>query len=385
MIYHISHSTSWNQIPEGGMSGMEADFGASGHEALNDSLSTAAHDITLAQAEHIVAAHYGITGRAALLTSERDHNFKIVAADGAQYVLKVSNAAEDPQIAEFQVQALLHIERVDMRLPVPRVIGALNGQTHLRLPFTGTAAGADASDFTRSARLLTFLHGTPLHMVERTAAQRRALGTHLAQLGLALRGFFHPAAGHDLAWDIKNASRLRELVPHIPDAARRELVLHFIDNFEKHAKPHLPKLRAQVVHNDLNAYNVLVDDHAHDTIAGILDFGDMVYTSLLNDVAVGASYHVSTGERALDTAAEFIAAYHAVVALEPMEVDLLFDLIAARFVTTVVITGWRAARYPHNSTYILRNNPSAWSGLESLNAIPREEAQLKLRRACNME
>lgn len=363
------------------MSGLEIDLGASGHEALNQSLSSAAHDISPAEAEQIVATHYGIQGCASPLTSERDHNFRIAASNGTEYVFKISHAAEDPLIAEFQVEALLHIERIDATLPVPRVIASLDGQSHLSLPFNDASTGA----FTRGARLLSFLPGTPLYTVARTSAQRRALGALLARLGLALRGFFHPAAGHDLAWDIKNVGRLRELLPHIPDRTRRDLASHFLDNFEANAGPLLPQLRAQVVHNDLNAYNVLVDATHHDEIAGILDFGDMVYTSLINDVAVGASYHVTTGEHALDTAAEFIAAYHAVTPLEPLEVDLLYDLITARFVTTVAITGWRAARYPHNSAYILKNNPAAWSGLENLYALPREQAQAILRRACNME
>ena len=46
--------------------------------------------------------------------------------------------------------------------------------------------------------------------------------------------------------------------------------------FTEHARPALPGLRAQAIHNDLNLYNVLVDPRDHDVIAGILDFGDMV-------------------------------------------------------------------------------------------------------------
>jgi Ser/Thr protein kinase RdoA (MazF antagonist) len=215
--------------------------------------------------------------------------------------------------------------------------------------------------------------------------QCRALGTLLGQLGLALRDFTHAAAGHDLAWDIKNIGKLRNLLYDMPNPSHRELARYFFENFEKHAAAYLPSLRAQVVHNDLNPYNVVVDASDQDRVTGIFDFGDMVYTSLINDVAIGACYQVSTGKHALETAAEFVGAYHAVVPLELIEVDLLFDLMAARFLATVAITSWRAARYPPNSTYILRNNPSAWAGLENLYSLSREQAQFILRRACNME
>jgi hydroxylysine kinase len=349
-------------------------------EVLNESLSSVTHEISKVEAEHIVASRYGISGHAFSLSGERDQNFKIVAADDAEYIFKLSNSEEDLSIAQFQVEALLHISQTDTHLPVPRVIAALDEQTCLRIPFN-TLDG----NIIRTARLLSFLPGIPLHLVRRAVTQRRALGTVLAQLGLALRNFSHAAAGHKLAWDIKNVCRLRELLSHIPSPAHRDLAQYFFENFEDNAAAHLPSLRAQVVHNDLNPYNVVVGADDQDRVAGIFDFGDMVYTSLINDVAIGACYQVSTGEHALETAAEFVGAYHTVVPLEPIEVDLLFDLMAARFLATVAITSWRAARYPQNSTYILRNNPSAWTGLEILNSMSREQAQSILRRACNME
>ena len=343
---------------------------------LSESLSARPPDVPLAQAEELVARHYGVAARASSLTSERDQNFHLRAADGAEYVLKISNPAEDPEIADFQVAALLHIARADPTLPVQRVLAARDGETTLLLRL---------GEGCRAVRLLSYLPGTPLNTIARTRAQRRNLGAVLARLGIALRDFAHPAAGHDLAWDIKNASRLRGLLEHIESPEKRELARRFLDNFERHAKPLLPGLRAQVVHNDLNAYNVLVDPLDHDRIAGVLDFGDMVHTALVNDVAIGASYHVASGENPLEPALEFVGAYNDVLPLEPGEVDILHDLIAARFVTTVAITGWRAARYPENSAYILKNNPAAWNGLAQLAAVPRDRVQALFRRACNLE
>jgi Ser/Thr protein kinase RdoA (MazF antagonist) len=111
----------------------------------------------------------------------------------------------------------------------------------------------------------------------------------------------------------------------------------------------------------------------------------MVFSPLAVDVAVGASYHMNTTDDPWQAVAEFVAAYHAVSPLTREEIDLLYDLIAARFVVTVSITGWRAERYPQNSAYILKNNATAWQGLAHLFTLPREVAQARLRRACNME
>jgi hydroxylysine kinase len=340
-------------------------------------LGVAAEEISLAAAEQLTALHFGIEGRASRLTSERDQNFKIATEDGREYALRVSNHAQDPEVNDLQVSALLHVEQVDPGIPVPRVFRALNGQAHLRLPFEQGRL--------RAVRLLSYLPGTPLNTVAHTAAHRRELGTHLARLDLALRDFSHHTAGHELAWDIQHTSGVRPLVAHIADAGRRELAEHFLDAFETHAKPLLPTLRTQVIHNDLNFYNVLVDPQNHERLVGILDFGDMVFSPLVVDVAVGASYHMNTTDDPWDAVGEFVAAYHAVLPLERDETDLLYDLIAARFVVTVAITGWRAERYPENSAYILKNNAGAWRGLEHLSTLQRDVAQKRLRIACKME
>ena len=120
-------------------------------------------------------------------------------------------------------------------------------------------------------------------------------------------------------------------------------------------------------------------------IAGVIDFGDMVHAPLVNNLAVAAAYQLAPAGHPLETVADLVGAYHGVVPLEDAELDLLFDLIATRMVLTVTISGWRAARYPDNAAYILRNNSQAWAGLERIGVLTRTEAQDYLRRACKAE
>jgi Ser/Thr protein kinase RdoA (MazF antagonist) len=340
-------------------------------------LTTTAPACTIEEAQEIARAHFGINATARLLTSERDQNFHLVTTDGDGYLLKITNSAENPAVTNLQTEALLHVAATNPALPIQRVIPALDGRYELTLTFEADAPCV--------VRLLSYVPGEPLHKTTRTPAQVRQLARCLAKLDVALRGFFHPAAGHELLWDLKHAARLRDLVEALPEPGRRSIASRFLDRFEEHALPVLPKLRAQVIHNDFNPHNVLVDPDDHERVTGIIDFGDIVHAPLVNDVAVAAAYQVPVEGAPLDAAAEFVAAYHAVAPLEPTEVDILFDLIAIRQVLTVSITEWRANRYPENRAYILRNNPRAWTGLESFSSIPRSDAQALLRRACGME
>jgi hydroxylysine kinase len=97
-------------------------------------------------------------------------------------------------------------------------------------------------------------------------------------------------------------------------------------------------------------------------LTGILDFGDMTLSPRICDLAVAASYLIDP-EAPLSLLLPLVTAYHARLPLLPQELRLLPDLITARMLTTLTIAGWRAARYPENAAYILRNAPSAETGL----------------------
>ena len=223
-------------------------------------------------------------------------------------------------------------------------------------------------------RLLTYLHGHPQHLSPRTPAQCAAMGQTAARLSLGLQGFHHPAADHILQWDIKRASALRPLLPYI-DTGLRPLATETLDRFDRDVKPHLHTLRTQVVHNDLNPHNVLVDPQDPTQITGILDFGDMVLTPLICDAAVAASYQIDAA-KPLHSLQTFAAAYHAILPLTAAESALLRDLTATRMLTTLAIASARAARYPDNAAYILRNVPTAAAGLTALAGAPRQALDL---------
>jgi Ser/Thr protein kinase RdoA (MazF antagonist) len=128
---------------------------------------------------------------------------------------------------------------------------------------------------------------------------------------------------------------------------------------------------------------VVVDAADPERVCGILDFGDMVRSPLVCDVAVAASYLVTQGDGPLGGAPDYVAAYHTAAPLMASEFEVLFDLVVTRLAMTVLITGWRAKLFPANAAYILRNAPSAWQGLERLAGLDRAAAREILQSACD--
>ncbi|NBZ88122.1 phosphotransferase [Stagnihabitans tardus] len=313
---------------------------------LGSNLTTPPPILPEAEARALLSRHWGIEAELTPLTSERDLNFRVESAP--RHVLKLANPAEPHEVTDFQTQALLHLS--NSGLPVPRVIPARDGQTLVK-----TEHGL--------LRLLTYLEGAPLHAAPRSDAQRAAMGRLNARLTQALAPFRHPGEAQDLQWDIRHTARLAPLLANIPPDLR-PLAEATLDAFETQALPLLPSLPWQVVHNDLNPHNLLVGDDP-DQVTGILDFGDMLRTARICDMAVAASYQVDPA-RPGESLGAFARAYHATLPLLPQELALLPLLTRARMLTTLAIAHTRAARYPDNAPYILRNTPSAAAGLAAL-------------------
>ncbi|MNH41285.1 hypothetical protein D3C79_1027540 [compost metagenome] len=57
------------------------------------------------------------------------------------------------------------------------------------------------------------------------------------------------------------------------------------------------------------------------------------------------------------------------------EVDVFYDLLMVRMVLRLTLTEWRAARFPENSEYILRNTPRTWTQFEQLRSMSRIEVE----------
>lgn len=337
-------------------------------------LSAPSHSSSIEEVSQFIRSHYGVSGTLDKLGSERDENYRITLADGAQRLFKLTHVLEDLALVDFQTKALEHLARVAPDLPVPRVVPSLSGDVE------NSALGSDGRS--RRARMFTFLAGSPLSGFPRSAAQARALGVLAAKLDTALASFHHPAAGHEFLWDIQHALSTRALLTHTRSAADRDLCECTLDRFKRGLARELGGLRRQVIHNDLNPHNLLVDPSNPDELTGIIDFGDMVLAPLIDEAAVASAYLLTASPAALGTVPEFVAAYHSTLPLQAGEIAALPQLIALRHAITILITNWRAARYPDNRDYILMNQHHAVAGLQKLSSLPESAAQERLLGAC---
>ena len=219
-------------------------------------------------------------------------------------------------------------------------------------------------------RLIPFLPGRHVEPSGLSPAALQEMGRVTARVGRALRGFFHPAAGRTILWDLKHLDALRPHLDAVTDPARRARWSSGPSSATTgsgRAGPARPC--AQVIHNDLTLDNLLLDG---DRVTGILDFGDMAHTALVLDLPAMLQSVLRGRTDLFEAAAEAIGGYVAVTPLESEEADLLADLLAARMVQTVLISVWRTAEF--DNAYITGWLEPAYELLEQLEATGWEEA-----------
>lgn len=300
--------------------------------------------------------------------SERDQTVLLVDDAGAQRITKVSHPETVEAHVDLEGRAAVWVHDVDPTLPLAVPIRTRDGALH------GTADG-------RWIRLYDRLPGIASKPGPslRPAAVKE-FGAITARLGLALRGFFHPAAQRRLPWHAESRHEVRLLAGAIPDAADRALVLAAYDRFEANVAPLWNGLRAQPVHSDLTLDNALLDDDDH--VCGVIDLGDMTHTALVWDVAAALSSVTSTrrGDDLRRTIALFLDGYTAVCPLEPVEREVLLDTLTLRNAMTLSLSASRRAERPDIADYLSSWDAGAWNLLRELTPAPTPKTDLRARR-----
>ena len=276
----------------------------------------------------IAAEHFGLRLRAQALPSERDQNFLLTNEAGEKFVLKIANALESREFLEAQNSVLRHLERHVAFCQ--KLMTAVSSDDVVAVKATNGAA--------HFVRMVHYLPGVPLAEISpHPPGLLHDLGRKLGQLAGALAGFDHPAVHRDFHWDLANGNRVvNEFAGLIENTSLRELVLKC-----RYEPPE--RLRRSVIHGDANDYNLLVDPQTL-TISGLIDFGDMVYSYTVGDLAIAIAYVI------LDKSdpAEIVRGYRSEFALLDEELEALWPLVRLRLAMSVCLAAHQLRQQPEN-------------------------------------
>jgi 4-aminobutyrate aminotransferase-like enzyme/Ser/Thr protein kinase RdoA (MazF antagonist) len=312
------------------------------------------------------------------LPSERDQNALLTVDGEPRLVLKIAGAGEDRAVLAAQQRAMQHVAQRSAL--VPR-IAPLRGETLIQV----TAPDGRS----HLVWAVSVLPGVPLGTVSyRSPALLQRFGQAIAELTRALDGFDDPALHRDFPWDLARGraivDRHRALVDPELGAAIDALIVRFDD----HTAALLTALPRSMIHGDLNDHNVLVgggtdpfDRRQH--VTGIVDFGDMVHSFTIAELAIAIAYAVLDQPDPLSALWQMVHGYHAVRAMTEIEMRAVFGLAALRLCASACIAAHHQSRHPDNAYLGISQAPLRRT-LPRLARIPFGIAAATVRGACGL-
>ncbi len=321
-------------------------------------------------AEKITTELYGFQTKAKALVGEYDENFHLVSNQG-EFILKIMHPQTQLEMIDLQISALEHLAKKAPELCAPK---ALRSKSNKTIETIQTPEGP------RLVWLVSYIPGKLYADVKpHDAKLLGSLGSVLAQFDKALLDFEHPAAKRDLKWDLSKAGWITNHLEAISNSSQRQQIEGILKNYQD-IQPLFSQVRSSVVHNDANDYNILVENHQ---VKSLIDFGDMLYTPTINNLAIAAAYALMGQDNPIEALAAMVKGYHAVLPLSETELELLFRLIQTRLAVSVTNSAIQKQLRPDDPYVVISEKP-AWDLLEKLSKISPRLVYYQLREACGL-
>jgi len=323
-----------------------------------------------------IRSAYNIDGKLTPLLAEWDQNFLLDTGLQEKYVVKIANCGIPEIELDFQ-NALLAAAGTWKKGKCPAVVTSNAGKFLESI--------TDENNRQYYVRVLTYISGTPLSCVQpRTLQLLESIGAAAGAFDSSLAGFAHPAMKREQRWDLRRLDWLPAHINFIPDRHRRGIVERLYLQYRARILPTLSKLPASVIHNDINDENLILK--APSTrgwkIAGLLDFGDALWTNTVIELAVVCTYAIMNSDNAVDDAVSIVRGYHSERPLSEEEIAVLFPLICMRLCVSVVMSAIAKVEEPENRHRQI-SDKQAWSLLEQFVHVKWDEAENSFRQACD--
>lgn len=336
-----------------------------------------APNFSIAEAELLVQDHFGLRGRVTELPSHLDQNFRLKTNQNT-FVLKLSNTAAAPSYVDLQQAVLTYLHERGQGQHFPTIVPTQTGDQKVIVE-------GKKGEY-HQMWMVTWLDGRVLaHVNPVLKPLLQDLGRFLGSLNQILGGFEHESMHRDYSWDLRRAGEFAPYIDFIPEAPRRKLAEDTLAHVQDEVLPSLDQLRQGVIHHDANDHNVIVQGTGYQTsIRGLIDFGDMLHTATVVELAIAATYVMMGRQDPVGVATEVVRGYHQTRALEESEIAVLYGLIKARLCCSVLVSAYRGSFEPDNK-YLRISEKGAWTLLTELTVGPSALAEYRWRAACNME
>ena len=323
----------------------------------------------------ILLMNYGLSGELTPLEGEIDNNFQIQTTQGDKFLLKIYGSERDKQFLDFQEKLLLYLRNNYKDLVVPKIISTSNGNL--------STFFVDERGDKRNIMLVSWIPGRVWnHVNPHTKKLRFKLGFTCGSISKALNNFDHKFAHRSFDWDIAQGLWTKEYLG-LFKSNDKKLILGMLEEFEG-IQPKYKKLKKSVVHNDANDFNCLVyGEVLNPEVVALIDYGDSIYTQVINDVAISCCYAIMDFEDPLEASLSILKGYHQAFPLEEDALAYLYICIGIRLIISVTKSRINKLKEPKN-VYLQVSDKSAWNLLKKWNSLDSQFAHFNFRKACGL-
>ncbi len=331
-------------------------------------------DFSPSQAQQLLREKYGVlVSNITVLPSERDQNFRVTDEEsGKSLVFKIANPGADPGLLQLQNEMLDHFHRDASAggFRFPAVQQALNRQAIARYH-------DDEKEFV--LRLVDYLPGRPIALFRpHDEALLQQFGKCLGQMTNRLQSFEHASARRVFDWDLSRASDVIESYQSMLVDSDRQLVEAYFGFYQKFVLPVKDEFRRSIIHNDANDYNVVID--SDNLSLGLIDFGDVVFSETVNELAIAAAYSMLSAKRPVESVGILTAAFHQQFPLTEAEMESVFPLACMRLCVSLCMSAKQSAE--SDDPYLMVTTQPARDLLNRLVNDDFELAIARIRAAC---
>jgi Ser/Thr protein kinase RdoA (MazF antagonist) len=334
-------------------------------------MSSSADKATFSSAEMqvLILDNYGLTVTTKPLPGYQDQNFWLRDKAGRQYVGKVS-LTTDRDLLLAQNDALIHLGASVPEI-IPAVLETKLGQKLVEVQ------SPDGREYL--LRLLSFLPGqTMVKSTPISEALWQQLGRTLAGVDQALAQFDNPALHYEFSWDlIHGIATVEANLELVTDRQLQNQFREVVSHYKNECVPLLPGLRKSIIHNDANDHNVLVSG---DRITGLIDYGDMIFSHTICDLAICLAYAVLDAQDPLQIICLVTAGYHQVYPLTETELKVLYGMICLRMAVSASMS-YKQIRIRPGDEYLVVSQEPIRNTLPVLLALSPPTVESALNRA----
>ena len=319
-----------------------------------DIFSSKPPDFGLSGIKNIVYEKFGLEVEAKILDSDRDQNFYLYDKRyNDRFVLKVFNPVESLDIINLQTDVLEHFQVYRSRtIRTPKIIKALDGQKFICIK---------RNNQKYILRLVSYLIGDQLKDIKQKDISYFRIGSFIGDLASILQSFSGKYYDRVFPWDISNIDFLHFNHSLFSDQNKKNIIIHFMNEYEKNVDPNKQFLRKNIIHNDCNDHNIIVRNKS-ETI-GVIDFGDIVYSYIVIEPAVCIAYAVLGKKNPFDIICDILKGYCNSNQLSDVELKLAIYFVCIRLCISVTMAKFRSQLFPENE-YLMVSNIKAWEFLQ---------------------